>query len=111
MPIGFLTAAERERLDRFPHEIGYEDLINFFTLSDRDKQEIVGSQRNAQNQLGFALQLCALRYLGFAPDDLSTVPGSAVVFVAGQLGLHPEAALVHKSSIGPKHAQIMSVAR
>ena len=34
MPIDFLTAAERERLNRFPDPIPDEDLSAFFTLSD-----------------------------------------------------------------------------
>src|SRR5712692_6659904 len=58
MPIDFLTAAERERLNRFPEPIPDEDLRVFFTLSDRDTQE-VRKQRGAPNQIGFALQLCA----------------------------------------------------
>ena len=53
---------ERERLNRFPDPIPAEDLRVFFTLSDRDAQE-VSKHRGAPNQLGFALQLCALRYL------------------------------------------------
>ena len=73
MPIDFLTVTERERLNRFPESIPDEDLRVFFTLSDRDTQE-VHKQRGAANQLGFALQLCALRYLGFAPDDLRSSP-------------------------------------
>src|SRR5882724_1306066 len=71
MPIDFLTAAERERLNRFPEPIPDDDLRVFFTLSDEDQLE-VGKQRGAHNQLGFALQLCALRYLGFAP--MTSVP-------------------------------------
>jgi TnpA family transposase len=35
--------------------------------------------------------LCALRYLGFAPDELGTAPATAIHFVAHQLGLTPEA--------------------
>ena len=54
MPIDFLTAAERERLNRFPETIPDEDLRVFFTLSDGDIQE-VRKQRGATNQLGFAL--------------------------------------------------------
>jgi len=83
MPIEFLTTAERERLNRFPETIPDEDLRVFFTLSDRDIQE-VRKQRGATNHLGFALQLCALRYLGFAPDDVGLTPGEAVTFVAQQ---------------------------
>jgi hypothetical protein len=49
----------------------------------------VHRQRGAHNRLGFALQLCALRYLGFAPDDFMTAPLSAVSYVAEQLGETP----------------------
>src|SRR5262249_33499870 len=99
MPIDFLTAAERERLNRFPDPIPDEDLRVFFTLSDRDTQE-VRKQRGAPNQLGFALQLCALRYLGFAPEGLGTAPDPAVAFVAQQLGVSP-AAIAAYGSRGP----------
>jgi TnpA family transposase len=90
MPIDFLTAADRERLNCFPEPIPDEDLRVFFTLSDRDTQE-VRKQRGAPNQLGFALQLCALRYLGFAPDDLGATPEAVITFVAQQVGVSPSA--------------------
>jgi TnpA family transposase len=37
--------------------------------------------------LGFALQLLTLRYLGFIPDDLSSVPDSIVEFISHQLDI------------------------
>ena len=88
MPIDFLTVAERERLNRFPDPIPDEDLRVFFTLSDRDIQE-VRKQRGAPNQLGFALQLCALRYLGFAPDDLGTDPRRCRHLCGPAVGVSP----------------------
>ena len=39
----------------------------------------------AANRLGLALQLCALRYLGFVPRNLSAAPRSAACFVADPL--------------------------
>jgi len=69
MPIGFLTATERDRLNHFPTPIPDEDLRAFFWLSEAD-QHVINYQREAHTRLGFALQLCALRYLGFAPDDM-----------------------------------------
>lgn len=38
----------------------------------------------AHNRLGFSLQLCALRYLGFVPRSM-LFPGNAVAYVARQL--------------------------
>src|SRR5262245_5924602 len=90
MPIGFLTAAERDRLNRFPAQIPDDDLLAFFQFSEADHTAI-NQQREDHTRLGFALQLCARRYLGFAPDDLRTAPQQAVVYVARQLGIPPEA--------------------
>jgi hypothetical protein len=45
--------------------------------------------RRQRRDLGFALQLCALRYLGFCPDDLVTAPPAAISFVADQLQVIP----------------------
>jgi TnpA family transposase len=89
MPIGFLTAADRARLNRFPDQIPHEDLSGFFLLSEAD-QRAINQHHEAQTRLGFALQLCALRYLGFAPDDLQTAPAAAVEYVAQQLGVAPQ---------------------
>ncbi len=90
MPIGFLTPAEREWLGRFPERIPDDDLFVFFRLSDDDRK-VVNQQREDYTCLGFSLQLCALRYLGFAPDDLNLTPWEAVVYVARQLNVPPEA--------------------
>ena len=67
MPVQFLTDEERERLSQFPEQIEEEDITAFFTLSASDMKEI-HKQRGEQNQLGYTIQLCALRYMGFSPD-------------------------------------------
>lgn len=81
----FLTEHERERQRRFPEAIPPRDISDYFTLSETDRCR-VNQQRGAHNRLGFALQLCALRYLGFAPDELTTAPAAVVTYVAEQLG-------------------------
>jgi hypothetical protein len=73
MPGSFLSKAERERLNRFPTLIPEEELIAFFTLSESDRIE-VEKQRGDHNRLGFSLQICTLRYLGFIPQDLADTP-------------------------------------
>jgi TnpA family transposase len=90
VPGRIFTPQERKRLDAFPSEIGEADLIRCFTLSGSDL-DLVRQQRGDHNRLGFALQLCALRYMGFSPDGLEIVPTMAVAFVAEQLHASPAA--------------------
>lgn len=73
MPASIFSDAELARLAGFPEEIPLEDLIRAFTLTGADL-DLVANRRGAANRLGLALQLCALRYLGFVPPDLSVAP-------------------------------------
>jgi Domain of unknown function (DUF4158) len=88
MSSSFLSAAERDRWQRFPETIPQDDLAVYFFLSDDDTRE-VNRQREPFNRLGYALQLCALRYLGFVPTDFTATPEVVVTFVAEQLGIAP----------------------
>src|SRR5919108_492978 len=108
MPIGFLTAAERNRLDRVSTPIPDDDLFAFFHLSEADYPAIT-QQREDHPRLGFALQLCALRYLGFAPDDLRTAPREAAVYVARQLGLPAEALAAYGRRIPTRTMHLQQV--
>ena len=62
------------------------DLLRHYTLSDEDLQNI-GARRRPSNKLGFALQLCVLRYPGrlLAPGEF--VPPAVVDFIGRQLDL------------------------
>ncbi|HPF59848.1 MAG TPA: DUF4158 domain-containing protein [Candidatus Competibacteraceae bacterium] len=108
MPVGFLTEVERERLNRFPDEIPYDDLSAYFTLTDADCQAING-QRGESNRLGFALQLCVLRYLGFVPDDLGKAPALAIEFVAEQLGIAATTIRAYGQRIATRTAHLQQV--
>jgi hypothetical protein len=89
MPIQLFNDSQRKRLDSFPPEIQYKDLINFFTLSESDLAQIPVYSA-ATNRLGFALQLCTLRFMGFIPDDLTSTPPAVVEYLARQLDVDPE---------------------
>ena len=90
MPTGFLTDVERARLSTYPEEISSEDLGRFFTLTSHDL-DLVAQQRGDHNRLGFALQLCTLRYLGFMPNNLLDPPQAVVRLLAYQLDISAEA--------------------
>lgn len=85
-PVAFLTEAEKERLECFPREVPAQDLYAFFTLTGPDRAAIPARSASA-NRLGFALALCAVRYFGFCPGDLSAAPDDVVWYVSEQLGV------------------------
>jgi len=84
MPGRIFTNLDRKRLDGFPEEMSMEDIITYFTLSEEDIKKIK-KHRQPHNQLGFAIQLCTLRYLGFIPDDCNSVPFKVIKTLAKQL--------------------------
>ena len=63
-----LTSRQRSALFALPQREA--DLLRHYTLSDEDLQNI-GAKRRPRNKLGFALQLCVLRYPGrlLVPGD------------------------------------------
>ena len=73
MPIQIFTEAERTKLDAFPEEITHDDLITFFTLSEADREQLPFFSA-PHNRLGFAIQLCTLRFMGFVPEELPISP-------------------------------------
>ena len=66
------------------------ELLRYYTLSRADLDVIV-RRRREHNRLGFALQLCALRYPGRLLRPGETVPSEVLRFVADQLGVEADA--------------------
>jgi hypothetical protein len=91
MPTRVLTDAELAQLTGYPRAVGAQDLTTFFRLDEQARRWVFTSHRGAANQLGLALQLCTLPWLGFVPDDLTGAPADAVARLAGQLNLDPAA--------------------
>lgn len=84
MPVRLFSDSERDSLNRFPPQISPADLTAYYTLTRADLSHI-RELRGATNQLGFALQLCTLRYLGFCPDAVADAPSVIADYVAQQL--------------------------
>jgi TnpA family transposase len=80
-----------ERLRSFP-DIGRDELIRFFTLTPADVAFVdPGRGRGPADRLGLAVQLCALPWLGFVPDDVRSAPRVAVARLAARLSVDPDA--------------------
>lgn len=79
-----LSAAEREQLLALPETS--EEFIRHYTLSEADLS-LIHQHRGAANRMGFAVQLCYLRFPGVVLG-LDQVPApSLLAFVAAQLKL------------------------
>tara|TARA_R110002074_G_scaffold398641_1_gene590760 strand:+ start:1335 stop:2258 length:924 start_codon:yes stop_codon:yes gene_type:complete len=82
-----LTARQRAALFDLPTDEA--SLLQHYTLDDEDIEHI-GTRRRPENQLGFALQLCAFRYPGRLLKAGEVIPEPVSRFVAAQLGLKPD---------------------
>ena len=77
--------------ESFP-EISRDELFRYFTLTPADVAFVdPGAGRGPADQLGMAVQLSTLPWLGFVPDDVASAPLAAVARLAEQLGLDPGA--------------------
>jgi Domain of unknown function (DUF4158) len=76
---------ELEQLRGFP-EVARAELIRHFTLTGAD-EAFVRRFRGQGNMLGAAVQLCALPWLGFVPDEVRSAPAVAVARLSEQLGI------------------------
>ena len=83
-----LTLAEREAPLALPADRA--ELARHYTLTEAELA-VIERRRHARNRLGFALQLCALRYPGRLLHLGEALPGTFVAFVAEQVGVAPDA--------------------
>ena len=82
-----ITDAQLEALLALP--TAEPDLIRHYTLSPADLA-VIARRRRPHNRLGFAIQLCALRFPGRLLQPGEVVPQEILVFVADQLDLPPD---------------------
>ena len=66
-----LSATERDTLLALPES--QDDLIRYYTFNDSDLS-LIRQRRGDANRLGFAVQLCLLRYPGYALGTDSELP-------------------------------------
>jgi len=83
-----LTPDERQALLGIPDD--EESLIRHYTLSPQDRLQ-AEVRRRPHNQLGYAVQLCIMRYPGRVLGMGEDPPAAVVSYVAEQLGITPGA--------------------
>ena len=98
-----LTTAQLDELFTLPAEKA--TLVRYWTLTDTDL-EAIHHRRRHRNRLGFALQLCVLRYPGrlLRPGEL--IPAAALRFVADQIDITPEALAAYAARFQTRYEQL-----
>ncbi|MFF4763356.1 Tn3 family transposase [Streptomyces sp. NPDC001292] len=86
MPVEFLTDDQAEAYGKFAEEPTRPELERFFFLDDVDR-DLIALRRTKHHQLGFALQMCTVRYVGLFLEDPLAVPWPVVEHLAVQLGI------------------------
>ncbi len=86
MPVEFLTDEQAESYGTFRVEPTRPEFERFFFLDDEDRR-LIGKRRGDHSRLGFALQVCTVRYIGLFLADPLDVPWPVVEYLAGQLGV------------------------
>src|SRR3954447_12163245 len=81
-----LSSEQRSRLFVIP--IDAAEMVRHYTLGTEDLA-LIRTKRRPINRLGFAVQLCLLRYPGFGLGSAEQPPEAMIAFVAQQLGMPP----------------------
>ncbi len=83
-------------------------LLKHYILAE-DDLDYVYSRRRARNQIGFALQLCALRYPGRLLSPGEVIPREVSLFLAAQIGLKADDLLEYASREETRHEHLASL--
>jgi TnpA family transposase len=86
--LGALDSNDLEGPDRLPEDLDAESLRKYFTLTEADREQ-VESCRGAINKVGFAVQLCTLRWRGYFLANTRDLPKPVLDTICSQLGLLP----------------------
>ena len=113
MPVNFLSPVQARRYGRYNGDPAPTQLAKYFFLDDKDRAEIA-CHRGSHNRLGYATQLCTVRFLGTFLPDPTDVPRVVVKHLAAQLGMRgpdcleqyrdrPATHLAHVAEIRQRH--------
>ncbi|MFI5304985.1 MAG: Tn3 family transposase [Nitrospiria bacterium] len=104
MPVDFLTDEQAQRYGRFSGDPTPAQLARYFYLNDSDRR-LISNRRRDFNRLGFAIQLCTVRFLGTFLSNPIKVPKVVIKHLAIQLSISDMGCLKHYVERVPTYRQ------
>lgn len=84
-----LTEDQRKELIRIPENISEWEIAKYYTLREYDF-DIINQKRREHNKIGFAVQLCCLRYPGWSLIHIDEIPDTVLSYISIQINVHIE---------------------
>jgi TnpA family transposase len=103
-----LTLDQRLEFVSISEQISEYELGSYYTLSPHDI-EIIKRHRRDHNKLGFALQLCVLRFPGWTLSDVHHIPGCVVNYIAKQLQINAKEIRTYAEREQTKHEHLEEI--
>ena len=79
-----LTEEQRQELTKIPDNVKDWKIARYYTFNDFDLN-VIHQQRKDYNRIGFALQLCCLRYPGWTLTNINDIPDAIIYHIANQI--------------------------
>ncbi|EGO9014440.1 Tn3 family transposase, partial [Enterococcus faecalis] len=103
-----LTADQREEFVRIPLDMTERELEIYYTFSQYDL-EIINRHRRDHNRLGFAVQLCVLRYPGWSLSYVEPIPDLVIQYIAKQINADPDSFSLYAKRDPTKHEHLEEI--
>jgi TnpA family transposase len=93
--VDFLSEDQERAYGRYAEDLTDVQLAQFFYLDSAD-WTLLANRRGDHNRLGFALQVCTVRFLGTLLEDMRAIPDKVVAYVARQLDITDASACLER---------------
>lgn len=103
-----LTADQRAEFVKIPADLTEQELETYYTFSQYDL-EIIKRHRRDHNRLGFAVQLCVLRYPGWSLSEIEPIPDYVIQYIAKQIDANPESFSLYAKREPTKHEHMEEI--